>query len=64
MKPRPQCVSDAVLDVAALGYDLNAELTNPAPDLTMRRVIAQRLAAAVQTLTTDERQMLARRAGR
>lgn len=71
MKRRKQTPAEEVglgepmlVALAALAYDLNAEYTSPSPDYGMRRVVLDRLDATVRHLTVEQRQFLAREAGR
>jgi hypothetical protein len=55
---------ETLADLAALAYDIDAEWSNPSPDMVMRRIILNRLSEVVAALPMDERAWLARRAGR
>ena len=51
-------VSVEVMDFAAAAYDFHAELFHPLPDHVMRRVTRDRLDAAWEAMSVEERQML------
>jgi hypothetical protein len=55
-------VAEEVIDFAAAAYDFLAEISNPAPDLTMRHHLRAKLDAAYDRLTYEDRLMLKRRA--
>lgn len=61
---RQEKVSPEVLAFAAAAYDFHAELFHMAPDHVMRRIIRDRFNVAWDAMSVEDRQMLARKAGR